>query len=71
MKAIELVAEYLAVCETALNIANHKLGIASKISSNNVKHRIELGYLQRIKDTSAGKVEAAKEILAALKELEQ
>ena len=71
MKATELVAEYLAVCETALNIANHKLDLASKISSNDVKSKVYFGYLQRIKDIAAGKVEAAKEILATLKELEQ
>ena len=72
MKATELVEEYLATCANALDIATHKLDIAEmKFLPKKGVRKIELEGLRRVKCISAGKVEAAQEILAALKEIEQ
>ena len=72
MKIIELVKQNLALYKAELDIANRKLGLTSTIiAPNNSKHEVELNYLHILKFTAEGKVKAAQEILAALKELEQ
>lgn len=72
MKATELIKQNLTLYEAELDMANRKLGITStRIAPNNSKHKVELNYLHIMKFTAEGKVAAAQEILAALKEIEQ
>lgn len=72
MKVIELVNQMLAQYEAALDIANRKLGIAEmRFYPKKGVRKIELEGLKCVKCIAAGKVEAAREILATLKEIEQ